>query len=112
MKKSLTKLADELKCQINPDETLHAKKRKEQRGIDELAVQVTLEFGEEYVQETGSFAYYFSKHTTKRIPKKLLKYENFDKYVGTTVIISAENTIITVYKNKHLKNLSKFLSKN
>lgn len=112
MKKSLTKLVDELKDQIIPYETLHAKIRKEQRGIDNLSVQITLEYGDEYVKETGSFAYYFSKHTSKRIPKKLLKFENFDKYIGTTVIISAENTIITVYKNKHLKNLSKFLSKN
>jgi hypothetical protein len=91
--------------------TNHASQRMAQRGLNIFDITTAIMFGQEFFQETGSIAYFFTKKSLERRELKRQKTQ-FDDLVGLAVILSDSNEVITVYKNKNLKNITKRLRKN
>ena len=94
------------------DLSKHAKTRKSQRGFDNEALEIAIDYGDEYLQKGGYHIYYLSKKSIQN--NKYLKQNalKFEKYIGLTVILSMDFHVITCYKNKGLKNITKIYGKN
>ena len=94
------------------DLTAHAKKRIAQRGIDKIAINIAIEYGEEFIQKGGTFMYYITKKSLNKNKKLKRNSKILEKYIGTIVIVSENLEVITCYKNNRLKNLNKNYRKN
>lgn len=70
--------------------TVHAQKRRQQRGISELQVQLIATFGEDCYQKGGC--------TLSYIPKKRLQQlrEAIDRLKGVAVVKTPEEALATV----------------
>ena len=76
----------------------HAISRAQQRGIKYVHIILCLEYGVSHWVH-GAYRYTL-RH--KDLPRDILR--KHDKAVGTTVVMSNDSTILTVYRNRSKNN--------
>jgi hypothetical protein len=105
--KTLKNLSDLVSVSDFISLSLHAEERLAQRGISETALDVAFQFGEEFEQKDHSTAYYFSRANYEKLQLDEDMKKELYKFIGTTLIMSEDGAIITSFKNKNLKNITK-----
>lgn len=86
--------------------TNHSKKRMNQRGITNNQIEFTMSYGLELIQEGGYFVYYLSRKVLDNPHLRSYK-RNFLDWIGTAVVTGFDGHIITTFKNKNIKNITK-----
>lgn len=76
--------------------TEHSKQRCAQRCIGEQGIAFVLKHGRK-IHRTG-ITFYFLGH--KNIPDDLRKDDRFSKLEGTTLLVSPDGSLVTVYRNR------------
>jgi hypothetical protein len=72
----------------------HARKRSQQRGIDDEVIAAVLLYGEKFHAGEGNFAYYMSRRAVERASRS--HGTRLDDYRDAAVIASPHMNIITV----------------
>lgn len=78
--------------------TSHGQRRRQQRGITDRAISLTLDYGDRFYVGGGRLAYYLSRQAIARCssgPNDLHQYQNI-------AVIVQQDTEITSYKTTRL----------
>jgi hypothetical protein len=93
--------------ELKKNSSYHGKKRRAQRGMTHESIYFCFYFGDVFPQKGGSTVYYLSEKAVEKNGRFNAMKEILRDHTGTTVVMSEKNMIITIYKNKDIKNLSK-----
>ena len=82
----------------------HAKRRSQQRAIDNTAVQAALNWGTVIRQYGGSRVFHLGKAEVRAARQLGLRLE---RHMGVAVVLSAEERVITVIRTRDRRRLSR-----
>lgn len=89
--------------QVETRHTQHSKIRSQQRGVCQQMIDDTIYYGE-LIRKQGLRYYIMTERSTCFIQQKQYK----DRLKNTVVILTSDNTILTVYKNaRAIRNVKK-----
>ena len=78
------------------EESMHAQKRRAQRNISLEDIDIVCRYGRK-IRRTGAVFYFLAR---RDLPNSLMRVDQYRRLVGTTVIVSPEGEVITVYRNE------------
>ena len=82
----------------------HAKRRSQQRSIDDAAIQAALDWGTMIRQYGGSRVYHLGRRDVRRADRQ---GESLQRYRGVAVIVSRDGVVITVVRTSDRRRLAR-----
>ena len=85
----------------NRDFTIHARKRRQQRGVSQACIDVVLEFGKRKVRN-GAYVYFMDKGARAKAERRMgrASYRRVESRLGLYVVESFNGDIVTVAHRK------------
>ena len=78
------------------EESMHAQRRRAQRNLSMEDVYIVCQYGRK-IRRTGAIFYFLAR---RDLPRSMDKADQYRRLVGTTVLVSPEGEVITVYRNE------------